>query len=171
MNRFFKLIYKLLIGSILILVVLNCSDEESKVDSEKTIPVTLVEIEESPISIPIIASGKVQAQKEIKLAFKTGGVIENLYANEGDQIKKGELLANINLQEINAQVIQAESAFKKAERDYARIEALYKDSVVTLEGYQNTKTALDVAEANLNIARFNQDYSTIVAPTNGRIYK
>ena len=171
MNRFLRYLYIIAIGSMLIFFTVKCSDDEIQDESEKKIPVSLISIERSNVTIPIITSGKVTAQQEIKLSFKTGGVIENLYADEGDKVKKGEIIASINLQEINAQFTQARSAFKKAERDFARVKALHQDSVVTLEGFQNAKTALEVAEANLKIAQFNLDYSTIVAPANGQIYK
>ena len=69
------------------------------------------------------------------------------------------------------QVLKAKSGFEKANRDFQRVESLYRDSVVTLEQYQNVKTALEVAEANLKIANFNMNYSTIIAPSNGLIYK
>ena len=62
-------------------------------------------------------------------------------------------------------------AHKKANRDFIRAENLYKDSVATLELYQDAKTALDIAKSNLEVARFNLKYSKIEAPSNGRILK
>ncbi|MFC2081538.1 efflux RND transporter periplasmic adaptor subunit, partial [Bacteroidota bacterium] len=59
----------------------------------------------------------------------------------------------------------------KAERDHKRAENLYRDSVATLEQFENARTALEVARANNKIARFNLQYSVIHAPSNGKILK
>jgi RND family efflux transporter MFP subunit len=51
------------------------------------------------------------------------------------------------------------------------VSRLYSDSVATLEALQDTRTALDAAKANLEIANFNLQHARIVAPANGRILK
>jgi len=154
-----------------LLVLLACSEMEKKDEPAAKIPVTIYNIEETDIKIPILTSGKISSQKEIKLSFKTGGIIDKIFVNEGQLVSKGDLLTTLDLKEINSQVVQAKVGFDKAKRDFSRIESLYADSVVTLEQYQNVKTALELAEANLNIAEFNQGYSVIRAPNSGQIYK
>ena len=135
------------------------------------IPVTVFNVVQEDIRIPIITSGKVSPQQEIILSFKTGGIVEKIFVKEGQYVKKGELLAALDLTEIKSQVLQAKSGFEKAERDFRRVESLYKDSVVTLEQYQNAKTALEIAQTNLNIANFNLDNSIIKSPNPGQIFK
>jgi len=159
------------IALVMSVILYGCGDEENKGTGVTGIPVSIFGIKESSASIPVKTSGKITADKEMRLSFKTGGIIEGIYANEGDFVQKGKILAEIDLQEINANVLQAKSALDKAERDFKRAEKLFADSVVTLEQYQNSKTALDVAKANFEIASFNKSLSTIKAPTNGRIYK
>lgn len=129
---------------------------------------TIVPMNEAP---PIYTSGIVAAQEEIKLSFKTGGVIRAVYVNEGNTVRKGQLLAKLDPSEIDAQVNQATSAAEKARRDLERASRLYEDTVVTLEVVQDLTTAKDVAEANLRIATFNRQYSEIYAPASGRILK
>jgi len=73
--------------------------------------------------------------------------------------------------EINAQVSQAEQALGKAERDLKRVENLYRDSVATLEQYQNVKTAFEVARHTAEAARFNKKYSEIRSPISGKVVK
>jgi membrane fusion protein, multidrug efflux system len=162
---------RLFVVFIMALFFTFCSSENVNDKSEKIIPVTVADVIESEINIPILTSGKISSQAETKLSFKTGGIIAVINVNEGQYVKKGSILAKIDLSEINAKVDQAKSGYQKAERDYIRVESLYKDSVVTLEQFQNIKTSLDVAKSNYDIAKFNQDYSTIIAPSNGRILK
>jgi membrane fusion protein, multidrug efflux system len=121
--------------------------------------------------LPIEASGLVASTNEARLSFKTGGIIEKIYVKEGQNVAKGQLLATLNLTEINASVQQATEAVHKAERDLKRITNLYADSVSTLEQVQNLTTVLSVAKQNLQIASYNRNYSTIHAPNAGTIIK
>jgi RND family efflux transporter MFP subunit len=105
------------------------------------------------------------------LSFKAGGIIEKIPIREGEKVKKGQLLAVLELSEIRSKVNQAKLAVDKADRDFLRAANLFRDSVVTLELYQNAKTALEVARSELRIAEFNLEHSGIVAPANGLILK
>ncbi|MBN2814760.1 MAG: efflux RND transporter periplasmic adaptor subunit, partial [Bacteroidales bacterium] len=123
------------------------------------------------VSFPVHASGLILPAHEVKLSFKTGGIIEALYADNGTRVTRGTLLATLNLAEIEAQVNQAESAYAKAERDYARAKNLFRDSVATLEQFQNAETGFSVAKSTLEAARFNLQHSRIYAPENGVILR
>ena len=117
----------------------------------------------------IHTSGKLSSKTEVKLSFKTGGIIDRISVNEGQSIKRGALLAKLNLAEIEAKNQQAVQAYEKAVRDYQRVNSLYLDSVATLEHLQDARTAMEMAGKNVEIARFNLKYSTIEAPVNGKI--
>jgi multidrug efflux system membrane fusion protein len=137
--------------------------------SPKAIPVKVIAVEATNAPIPIETSGMVKAQNNTKLGFKIGGVIETISANEGDWVKKGQVLARLAQTEIDAQVKQADIALKKAERDLERIENMFRDSVATLENVQDLTTARDVAEAMLEIAAFNREHALIRAPSGGKV--
>jgi RND family efflux transporter MFP subunit len=119
----------------------------------------------------IRAAGMLGTKEEVKLSFKIGGVIDKVYADDGQAVQQGQLLAALNLREIDSQVQQALQGYDKAERDYKRAKALYADSVVTLEQLQNATTGLEVAKSSLAIAQFNKQYATIYAPVNGRVVR
>ena len=155
------------------IVTQSCSNTEANTpDKEnKGIPVKVVKLEEDKLSLPVQVSGNISASKESRLSFKTGGIIETIYVDEGDQVNKGQVLAKLNLKEIQEQVNQAVIGLEKAQRDYERAYNLYSDTVATLEQFQNAKSALDIAKANLNIAEYNLVHSTIKAPSDGIILK
>lgn len=146
----------------------SCKEEKSN-GHQKVVKVKIATVTKEIINTPIRTSGIVASDKEAKLSFKTGGIIKGIYVNEGSTVRRGQLLAQLDLSEIRANVSQAELAMEKAKRDYERAKNLYNDSVATLEQFQNAKTALEYAETNVKIARFNLQHSTIVAPNNGKI--
>lgn len=148
-----------------------CSASEGKnnkaIVPADEIPVKIVKLEKKSMTAVINASGQFTTDDETFLSFKTGGIIDKIYVKEGDAVRQGQLLATLNLTEINAQVSQARLGYEKASRDYERVSNLYKDSVATLEQFQNAKTALDVASQQYDAAKFNQAYSEIRALGNG----
>jgi RND family efflux transporter MFP subunit len=152
-------------------IVSGCGGGDEEAAEERTIKVAAVEITREDVTLAVRTSGVLSSSSEKKLSFKTGGIIESIRVDEGDEVGEGEILAALDLAEITAMYIQAESGFIKAQRDLRRMENLYSDSVVTLEQYENTKTALDVARSSLDIAKFNLDHSTITAPADGKVLK
>ncbi len=133
--------------------------------------VKIAQLKATDEPMPIEAGGIVASEAEMNLSFKIGGVVQAIYVEEGQSVKKGQLLAKLNPTEIDAQVLKATRAVEKAKRDLARIEQLYQDTAATLENVQDLTTAMEVAEADLKIAEFNRTYSRIVAPAKGRILR
>ena len=129
-------------------------------------PVTL-----ERVTRPVTATGTLGPKEEIPLSFKVGGVIAQVRVDEGQAVRAGDTLALLDLSEIDAAVVRAKSAADKAERDLARAQRLYGDSVATLEQAQNAETGRDVARAELETATFNRRYAVIVAPASGVILK
>ena len=107
----------------------------------------------------------------MRLSFKTGGLIEQISVEEGDAVKAGQVLATLDLEEINAQQQRAASNYKKAADDLERFSKLYDEALVSLQIKQNAQSANDSAAAELQIANFNKKLSVIRAPVDGRILK
>jgi len=116
-------------------------------------------------------SGKLASTSETNLSFKIEGIISHIYVKEGDHVNRGQLLASLDLTEINAQVQQAKQNADKAERDLTRVKNLFEDTAATLEQYQNVQTQHNVANEALRIASFNQQYAQIRATNDGAIIK
>ena len=123
------------------------------------------------VSIPVHTTGTLVASEELKLSFKTGGIVGKIFVREGDRVRKGDILASLDLLEINANAEQAKIAYDKAVRDFIRAENLLKEGATTLEKKQNAETAMNMAKNSLEIARFNLQHSKIEAPDNGIVMK
>jgi multidrug efflux system membrane fusion protein len=139
--------------------------------ADEYIPVHTATVQQKSISLPVHASGVLTSSAEQRLSFKIGGVIRNIYVDEGDVVRPGQLLAVLDKTEIDAQVAQAQQALAKSERDLARVEGLYRDSSATLELLQNATTGRDLTRETVRIATFNQQYAEIRATKAGKIIK
>jgi RND family efflux transporter MFP subunit len=156
-------------------VVQSCIDSKGKTHSipksSEPVPVKIINLEKSSSKNTMSISGQLTTDDETLLAFKTGGIVRSVLVKEGDHVKKGQLLATLDLREIDAHVSQARYAYEKAQRDFQRVTNLYKDSVATLEQLQNAETGVAVAKEQFEAATFNRSYSQIHAPANGYILK
>lgn len=158
--------------SVLLLILNSCMNKEKPDDnSEDYIPVEILHIEPEEISFPIHSAGMVSMKETVNLSFKVGGIIEDIFVDEGQAVQSGQVLARLNLLEINAQVTKAQSGFEKATRDLERVNSLYENNVATLEQLQDAKTAYNIAKSDVDVAEFNLSHSTITAPGNGKILK
>jgi multidrug efflux system membrane fusion protein len=154
-----------------ILLSAGCRNTVEISPKEEIARVRVIRITSDSAAVSIHSNGILSSVEELKLSFKTGGIVARVHVNDGDEVTKGDVLAELNLSEIKANVDLARSGYEKALRDWTRAKNLYNDTVATLEQYQNAKTALDVAESNLEIAGFNLNHSTIKAPGDGVVLK
>jgi len=136
---------------------------------EDAIPVKLQPVQTGTFSRTLQYSGLIASNAEARLSFKIGGIISRIYVKEGDRVAQGQLLATLDLTEIDAQVQQASQNVEKSRRDEGRIRNLYNDTVASLEQLQNSHTQLNVASEALRIAQFNKQYAQIRAGSAGTI--
>lgn len=156
------------------LVVASCAtktDERTKLNNGNVVTVKVATVEEKEIEGTLRTSGLLFTDNEARMAFKIGGLIDKINVREGDNVKKGQLLAVLKGSEIDAQYEQAILAKEKAQRDYERAAKLFKDEVATKEQLENAKTALDVATKTVEMVAFNRQYAEIRAKSDGFVLR
>jgi len=157
---------------IFLLLPASCNRPQNQdVQEEEILRVTGMSPQYVHYREPVRSTGILSTRTEIKMSFKTGGIVQHIHVRDGQFVEKGTVLASLDLSEINARTSQASLAAEKAMRDFRRASNLYFDSVVTLETLQNARTALELAQSEEKIADFNLKHSRIVAPADGRVQK
>jgi RND family efflux transporter MFP subunit len=163
-----------IVFAVLIIAFQACSShasENSTLKSPELIAVKIIPVQQVQSASVVNVTGLLTTENEARLSFKVAGVIEEISVKEGQRVKKGQLLASLKPTEIQAQLQMVKIALEKAERDYERAMNLYKDSVATLEQFQNARSALQLARENYQQVSFNRDYAKIYAPADGFIVK
>jgi len=153
-------------------IVAACSTGEARETATQepvSVPVRAEGVTRQLVARPIAASGTFGPKDEVALSFKIGGVVSRVDVDEGDEVRAGDLLASLDLSEIDAQLARARSGAAKAERDMERVRRLHADSVATLAQLQDAETAAEVARADLQAAEFNHRHAVVTAPSDGVI--
>jgi RND family efflux transporter MFP subunit len=162
---------RLPLAALLAFGLVRCGQNAAAVAPPKDEPIP---VKQQPVTIGghnriLQYSGLIASNSEARLSFKIGGIISRIYVKEGDHVAAGQLLATLDLTEIDAQVNQATQNVEKSQRDERRMTNLYRDTVASLEQLQNTQTQLTVAREALRIASFNRQYAQIRAASAGTI--
>ncbi len=162
--------HRLLAPLVAAALLAGCGANEEPVAAKPT-PVRIQRASNGPAVPPIDTNGTVATKHEMRLSFKMGGVVRRIHVQEGDKVKQGQRLAEIELTEVGAQVEQSRQMAEKAQRDLKRGENLYADQVISLEQLQDLRTQAAVAQAAFKSAQFNLGYSVIAAPRDGVVLR
>ena len=148
----------------------GCSAEQnadSAANGPSPAPVRAARVEQASVIDAVRTVGTLAPRDEVRLAFKIGGVVDDVSVEAGDRVEKGERLASLKRAEVDAAVEQASAGIEKARRDLDRARQLRIDEVATEQEVDDLTTAWRVARANLETARFNARFAYIEAPADG----
>ena len=134
-----------------------------------------------PVEQEYILDGVIEAINQATLSSEVSGRIENIYFDIDDIVKEGEVLVRIRDNEYRAQLEQSKAAlseartvFDNAEREFKRINGLYKDKVVSKAQFDQSQAALESsrarvtsAEANVSRSQLQLNNTVIRAPYSG----
>jgi len=97
-------------------------------------PSKLAKVEKGDLAKSVVATGKVTPILKVEVKSKASGIVKNLLADYGDTVKKGQLLAQLDKVEIEAQVDQSRAALQAAEANLSSSQADYERAKVDAEG-------------------------------------
>jgi membrane fusion protein (multidrug efflux system) len=144
-------------------------------------PVEVVEVIPKQVSYTLSAVGSLKTPQNVIISPKKAGIINEILVKEGDQVKKGQILVQLDDVDARLQVERAEAGLKQAvaavETDrniVPRYRKLYESQVIpqqTLDElilrFKVDEAKLDLAKAELNVARQNLLDHRIASPIEG----
>ena len=107
-----------------------------------------------------VATGKVEPRDEILIKPQISGIIDEVYKEAGQSIRKGEVIAKVKVIPELGQVNSAESRVrlaeineKQAQTDFDRVEKLFKDKLISREDFEKSEVALKQARVEVQTAK------------------
>jgi HlyD family secretion protein len=97
-------------------------------------PSKLAKVEKGDLAKSVVATGKVTPILKVEVKSKASGIVKKLLVDYGDTVKKGQLLAQLDKVEIEAQVDQSRAALQAAEANLSSSQADYERAKVDAEG-------------------------------------
>lgn len=166
----------LLVGLISTLAALNysCSSEtqskdvEDK-DSTAAIPVEMASAMRGSISAYYSTTATLEAEEEAMVVAKVRGVVQKLNVEEGDFITKGQVMAQMEDEQLEIEASRAKSTMDRLYNDYQRNKELYERNLVSAEQFENSKFEYESQKAEYELANLKLEYTQIKAPITGVI--
>ena len=173
----------LYIGSAVVLVAIGFFVYKSFASTEKTISFETAKIGKGTISNTVTATGTLEAIKTVEVGTQVSGVIEKIYVDFNSQVKKGQLLAQLDetplltqLEQSKASVDQSEAEVKYQKATYERYKSLAEKKLIAQSDFDLAEYNFNKAVANLNNvksvferSRINLSYARIYSPIDGII--
>lgn len=114
-------------------------------------------------------NGLLVAEEETDLAFETSGKIIELNIKEGQKVKKGELLARLNDEVLQAQLATYEAKMPLAEKKLERQKILVKEDAASVESLEVLETELNSLKASIQLVKAQIKQTYLRAPFDGII--
>ncbi len=151
-------------GRVSILKHAEISDREGDV-----VPVKIMVLVTQNFSVKVNAVGTGKAKQDYVLSAKLNGEINYLNADIGLKVKKGQLIAKIDPEMVEASFKQAAANYSLASSAFSRQKNLAAQGLVSAQQLETAETQFKLASASLTLAKVNLNYSRIVSPINGVI--
>ncbi len=157
----------------------------------------VVTVETGTVEDVVTAQGKLEPKEYVDVGVQVSGQIKKLHVDIGDNVKKGDLLAEIDpriyqakldqdtalLHSLEAQVLAQKAVLLLSEQEQARNETMIKTKAISKSAYDQGKSTMDQERAKLksleaqveqtnstlNADRTNLDYTKIYAPIDGTV--
>ena len=152
-------------------VLVGCKDKEEIVAAEPIKPVKLLSVQAGQEQLSMSLPGRVRAAKRSELSFKVSGPLEKLPIDEGQVVKKGDLIAQIQPRDFQTAISEAKARELEAEQQYQRYKELYAKRQVSKADFDRYRASRDVARARMEDAQNALKDTTLVAPFAGVIAK
>ncbi len=149
---------------------------------QQAIPVAVAKVVKQSLPYEIDGTGTAEPLQTVAIVSQVGGLLTKVAFKEGEDVKEGQLLLQIDPRPYQAALDQAQGILERdkaqlanAELDLTRYEALVQKDYVTTQQYEQAKTAVVAGratvtsdQANVETARLNLQFAAIRSPISGR---
>jgi RND family efflux transporter MFP subunit len=164
-------------NSILAFVVLVCiwscsnNREETVKNTENRTRVEVAKATLQTLSVNLRYSGTIEAFQTIPLTFETTGTVEKVNVDAGDEVKKGEILATVDIKNSQNMYEIALAKYNQAKDAYDRLKTVHDQGSLPDIKWVEMETNLEQAKSSLELSKNNLDKCFLKAPGNGVIGK
>jgi membrane fusion protein (multidrug efflux system) len=131
------------------------------------VPVEVARAARHAISASYAGTANLEAPGEAQVVAKTSGVMVQLLAEEGDQVKAGQVLARIDGDRVRLEAQRQLATVHKLENNFRRSQELAAKKLVSAEASDQIKYDLESARASYQLAQLELSYTNITAPISG----
>jgi RND family efflux transporter MFP subunit len=126
-----------------------------------------VTVQPRDLSRTIIVTGPVEAIRTVSVSARTAGTLVSVLVEEGDRVRSGQLLAELDTREIAAQLERANAVLANAENAFNRARDLRGGDLISESELDAARSAHDIAKADVELWSARLAFCRIAAPVSG----
>lgn len=138
---------------------------------EKRHEIAVTRPDAGPAVEAVYATGTVEPTVMLPIAPRSAGRLEELLADEGQEVEKDQLLARLEDQDLRNTVAELQARAELARKEFDRRAALTGSGAFSKEALDRARADMEAANAALERARVTLDYMKLTAPDDGRIIR
>lgn len=162
-----------IIASLGLLAITACSHQSSsnQDDAQNGVKVNVEKVKEVMVNTDLHYSGTVEPQQSIPLTFQATGIVTQVLVQEGDAVRKGQLLATVDKSDNESMYNASVAKYRQAKDAYDRLKAVYDKGSLPEIKWVEMETNLKQAQSQMEISKSNLSKSYLRAPVAGIIGK
>ena len=137
--------------------------------SDRPTPVEVELVKRGSVSRNSVIAGMLEPIRTVGVNAQLSGILLSLKAEEGHRVRQGDVLAEIDARELEAQARSAEANLKFAQSTLERSELMFKQQVITISELERDRAAFESAKATTEQLKTRLGYAHVVAPISGII--
>lgn len=120
-------------------------------------------------NIPLVFEypARLAGSREVEIRARVGGILLKRAYTEGQYVKRGDLLFQIDPAPYQASLAEAKANLNQTDRDYRRAVTLMRQKALSPREFDQSKALFDAAKAQVETAKINLAYTTVRAPISG----
>lgn len=147
----------------------GAAQEGDKPAEDPVIPVEVAKASRQPILASYTGTASLEAEREAQVVAKTSGVLLRLMVEEGDRVREGQVLAELDSERTRLEVARAEADLRRLENEFRRSQELFDAKLVSSEAHDRIRFSLETQRAAWELAKLELSYTRITAPIDGVI--
>lgn len=166
-----QIIYPSIISMVL-LALSGCLSEADHIDTDTAQPLPQVgvyQLSAEKLELTTDLPGRTIAYRIAEVRPQVNGIVEKRLFKEGAFVTKSEQLYQIDARPYQAQLIKAEAELAVAQQLENRYRALMKNRAISEQQYDEAFTQLKQAEADVEVAKINLQYTQLLSPISGKV--
>ncbi len=145
-------------------------DKDGNVIKEKAaIPVEVVSASRGDIQQTYRTITTLEAENDAQVVARSTGLLQTIFVEEGDMVKKGQLLAQLDIEQLSLEVAQLEATSNKLKKELDRQQSLYSRKLTSSDALDRATYEYQSQQAQFQLSKLKLTYASIKAPISGII--
>ncbi|RDI11875.1 efflux RND transporter periplasmic adaptor subunit [Flavobacterium sp. AG291] len=152
-----------------LLIIASCGKKQEQAPAAGPMPFPVQIVTQQDATVFEEYTANLEGQQNVEIRPKVSGFIQKIYVDEGQQVRKGQLLFKLETQTLNEDAAAAKANVAAAQVEVDRLKPLVDRKIISNVQLETAKAKLAQAKASYSAVTANINYGTITSPVDGVI--